>query len=322
MTQKYIEASPAMQVDSNKKEEFRSTKLNSLQPQPDAPTTTKISLETIKFLEEKLDLHAKNNNRKSENRKRRTGSFFDDGCPDIALKSLFRKYDVDRNGTLSREELSVLFSEDLGLTDEQSEIYLYILDQNGDDCVSWDEFLFWMRSKERLQNVTDKVRYKMIRQALDLFQSYDNDHNFALDKEELKTVLLNSGGRVENIEVALQELDKDHNGNISFLEFLSWLNWIPSGDVFYEHAKDWPCRKKELLILFKSNLCSRKTVGCMVRLPQFQPQSKMEMVKKFTTIKYKREKLVTQCRYYYWNYYDNSMKFSPFFKGEECGTLL
>ena len=232
-----------MQVDSNrKKEEFihsvdDNINNNNKSPEVVTPVVTKISMDTIKFLEEKLELHAKNNNRDSDSRKRHTGSFFDDGCPDIALKSLFRKYDVDRNGSLSRDELKVLFSEDLGLTDEQSEIYLYILDQNGDDCVSWDEFLFWMRSKERLQNVTDKVRYKMIRQALDLFQSYDNDHNFALDKEELKTVLLNSGGRVENIEVALQELDKDHNGNISFLEFLSWLNWIPSGELFYENAK-------------------------------------------------------------------------------------
>ena len=238
-----------MQVDSNrKKEEFHNSTNNnnmnmnnnnssSLEPPAIVTPVTKISMETIKFLEEKLELHAKNNNHNSDSRKRQTGSFFDDGCPDIALKSLFRKYDVDRNGSLSRDELKVLFSEDLGLTDEQSEIYLYILDQNGDDCVSWDEFLFWMRSKERLQNVTDKVRYKMIRQALDLFQSYDNDHNFALDKEELKTVLLNSGGRVENIEVALQELDKDHNGNISFLEFLSWLNWIPSDELFYENAK-------------------------------------------------------------------------------------
>ena len=185
--------------------------------------------ETMKLIEAKLV---------SKNKRFRTCSFFDAGCPDVALKSLFKKYDVNHDGQLSREELLVLFQDDLGLDDQQCEIYMYILDRDGDDSVSWDEFLFWMRSKERLQNVTDKVRYQLIRQALDLFQSYDKDHNFALDKNELKTVLINSGGRVENIETALQELDKDHNGNVSFLEFLSWLNWIPTDQVFFDHLED------------------------------------------------------------------------------------
>uniref|UniRef100_A0A7M5WYH6 EF-hand domain-containing protein n=1 Tax=Clytia hemisphaerica TaxID=252671 RepID=A0A7M5WYH6_9CNID len=217
-----------MQIDSNKTQ-------HSTLGIPSQREPFKMSIETIKVIEEKL---AKNRNHTGPERRKRTGSFFDDGCPDVALKSLFRKYDVNRDGQLSRDEIQVLFKEDLGLTDEQSEVYLYILDQDDDGTVSWDEFLFWMRSKERLQNVTDQVRYKLIRQALDLFQSYDRDHNFSLDKEELKTVLINSGGNAENIEIALQQLDKDHNGNVSFLEFLGWLNWIPTGQLFFEHIKE------------------------------------------------------------------------------------
>lgn len=184
----------------------------------------------------------------STTQKRRRGfSFFDEGCPDIALKSLFRKYDLNRDGALSRKELEILLKEDLGLEEDQCEVYVYILDKDGDSCISYEEFHFWLRSKEKLKNVTDNGRFVILRKAIEMFKQYDRDSNFSLDREEVKSLLVNSGGMVENIDTALKELDVDHNGHVSFQEFLTWLNWIPNGQLFFDEGQWWTMYNVKLL---------------------------------------------------------------------------
>lgn len=120
------------------------------------------------------------------------------------------------------------------MEDDQCEVYVYILDKDGDSCISYEEFHFWLRSKEKLKNVTDKGRFVILQKAIEMFKYYDQNSNFSLDREEVKKLLVNSGGQIENIDNALLELDVDNNGQVSFQEFLKWLNWIPQGQLFYE----------------------------------------------------------------------------------------
>ena len=173
--------------------------------------------------------------RKPPRRKRqRLSNFFDDGVPEIALKSLFKKYDVNGDGWLNKKELSGLFVDDLGLEEDQAEIYNYLLDRNGDNRISFEEFLYWMRSNENLKNATEKHRFWLIRNAVDMFQKYDTNGNWSLDMQELKQMIVEHGGTLEKIEDSLAALDEDKNGRISFHEFLKWLDWVPMDELFFE----------------------------------------------------------------------------------------
>ena len=154
-------------------------------------------------------------------------SSFDPNAPDIVLKSLFLKYDTDNSGHLGCNELKTFFKDDLALTEDQAQMYALLLDRDGNANVSFEEFKNWMRSGEYLQSVNDKSRYSVIKQAVDMFKQYDVDGSQALDREEFEKVMLDCGGKPEIVDSALQVLDCDGNGKISFLEYLKWLNWVP-----------------------------------------------------------------------------------------------
>ena len=56
------------------------------------------------------------------------------------VKELFAKYDVNRNGSLSLEELNVLLQRDLGYTAQEAREVFLSADQNGDGDVGEMEF--------------------------------------------------------------------------------------------------------------------------------------------------------------------------------------
>ena len=159
-------------------------------------------------------------------------AFFNPKTPEVALNSLFSKYDGDDSGQLSQAELTVLFKEDLGFDDQQAKIYSLLLDKDGNGEVSFEEFRIWLRSGERLKNITDKSRYVLLVKAVDFFCRFDLDSNQALDQDEFKMLFKEMGGQPNNLDGALKELDKDNNNVISFPEFLRWLNWIPLEDFW------------------------------------------------------------------------------------------
>nr|XP_012553891.1 probable calcium-binding protein CML25 [Hydra vulgaris] len=150
----------------------------------------------------------------------------------IALKSLFNKYDVNGDECLDAKELASLLTTDIGLSEEQAETYIYILYKNGKTFISFEEFQDWMNNNDNLKDVTDATRYYYLRKAIEMFQRYDSNDNFSLDREELRLLLLETGGKEEHLEITLKQLDKDGNGLISFKEFLEWLNWTPLNDIF------------------------------------------------------------------------------------------
>lgn len=50
-------------------------------------------------------------------------SYFARDTPEVAIHSLFEKYDVEKNGELDEAELKELLEGDLGLSPEQACIY-------------------------------------------------------------------------------------------------------------------------------------------------------------------------------------------------------
>lgn len=154
-------------------------------------------------------------------------SYFARDAPEIAIHSLFDKYDLERNGKLDRSELKDLLEGDLGLSPEQSCIYTLLLDQTGEHSVSFEEFFNWLRSGERFQNINDKSRFGTLCQAVEMFKSYDTDNSDTLDKEQFQNLIVSIGYPNADSDELFHKLDSHHNGKLSFVEFMKWLNWLP-----------------------------------------------------------------------------------------------
>ena len=92
-----------------------------------------------------------------------TGSRFSpyQAASEMALHSLFKKYDANHDGTLNESEFHNLLVDDLGLTSDAVEIYQYLLDKNGDGAVSYDELKIWFHSEENLVNVSNDSRFEI-----------------------------------------------------------------------------------------------------------------------------------------------------------------
>lgn len=152
-------------------------------------------------------------------------SYFDENTPDIVIKSLFNKYDKDSSGYLSTKELPDLLTKDLGLSDEESEMYTLLLDKDADGCLNFEEFKKWLNSGEKLQSLGSH-RYNTMCKAVEMFKKYDNDGSGALESNEFSKLCVELGCKPEHTQSALNALDEDGNNKISFIEFMKWLNWI------------------------------------------------------------------------------------------------
>ncbi|XP_066916605.1 uncharacterized protein [Clytia hemisphaerica] len=167
-------------------------------------------------------------------------SYFDKEAPLIVLKSLFDKYDLDLNGKLDSEEFKILLKDDLGLSLEQYEAYKYLLDQDGDGLISFDEFVIWMKSGDKFKAVSDKARYHYLKKAVDMFKQYDLDRDGSIDSKEFDLLYYDIVPNKEKHTNVLRrksmfEVDLDHDGRVSFQEFMRWLHWVPLEDLFLKH---------------------------------------------------------------------------------------
>lgn len=154
-------------------------------------------------------------------------SFFDDNTPSIVIRSLFDKYDKDGSGRLNNSEINDLLQKDLGFSKEQAKVYSLLLDKDGDQSISFEEFLDWLHSGERFKAINDKSRFKTLCKAVELFKTYDADNSNNLSKDEFKHLLDSLGYQGVDVERFFEYLDAHKNGKISFWELMKWLNWVP-----------------------------------------------------------------------------------------------
>lgn len=160
-------------------------------------------------------------------------NYFNESTPKIVIQSLFRKYDQDGNGVLQKNEMMSLLREDMGLDAKKSENVLAAVDKDGDGNVTFEEFFQWLRDTKSIEMINESDekanRYYYTRKAVEYFKKYDKDENGFIDGEELK-LLLKDINYKHSVQVALENMDKDGDGTVSFPEFLKWLNWIPTDD--------------------------------------------------------------------------------------------
>lgn len=158
----------------------------------------------------------------------RRRSYFDEDAPEIALRSLFQKYDFNKDGMLNKQELYSLLEDDLGLDKEQCDLYHHLMDKNADSVISYDEFFTWLHGGENFKTIADKTRYYYLQKAITIFHRYDTDSDMAIDKKEFHKLYKELGGNgKEGEKEMMNKIDIDHNGRISFEEFMRWLNWVP-----------------------------------------------------------------------------------------------
>lgn len=154
-------------------------------------------------------------------------SFFDNNTPAIVIRSLFDKYDKSRTGTLDTKELNELLQIDLGFKKDQANVYSLLLDKDGDQSISFEEFFAWLRSGERFEMINDETRFRTLCKAVELFKTYDKDNSNSLSQEEFKLLLISLGYHDVDAKKFFDYLDKHKNGKISFWELMKWLNWVP-----------------------------------------------------------------------------------------------
>lgn len=152
--------------------------------------------------------------------------YFKESIPSIVMRTLFQKYDVTYDGGLSKDELIVLMENDLGLTLEQIEVPFWLEYKNGKDKLQFDEFRECLEQGIKVTRISPDSRYSFMVSAIEMFRGYDTDRNKILDVAEFTQLHANCGGNPDHVIAALNILDRDGNGGISFYEFKKWLNWV------------------------------------------------------------------------------------------------
>ncbi|KAK3754551.1 hypothetical protein QZH41_005584 [Actinostola sp. cb2023] len=148
------------------------------------------------------------------------------------IHSLFSKYDRDSIDRLDRAGLIAFIhndlKDDIDVDENQIETILMLLDQDGCGSVSFEQFYKWYCSDDKLANVKDERRCRIIQKAVRTFKDFDRNKNGTIDRGELEHLLKSLSFDAQSRENAFDTLDKDKNGKISFPEFISWLKWLPS----------------------------------------------------------------------------------------------
>ncbi|XP_022782129.1 caltractin-like [Stylophora pistillata] len=154
-------------------------------------------------------------------------SYFDRRVPSIAIHSLFDKYDTKRDGKLDEKEMKFFLEETMGMDLEQSQIYFFLLDKDGDLNVSYEEFKDWLRSGERFQRLDNHPKFERVCTAFEHFKTFDTDNSGTLDRQQFEAMMKYLGYRNQDMDEAFAMMDRHNNGKISFWEFMMWLNWAP-----------------------------------------------------------------------------------------------
>lgn len=89
-----------------------------------------------------------------------------------------------------------------------------------------NDLIDWLHSADRY--VHDASRFRILSKAVELFKVFDKNDNGSLDRTEFNLLVRSLGYTEINCDKEFHNMDHDGNGIISFLEFLTWLNWIPS----------------------------------------------------------------------------------------------
>ena len=150
----------------------------------------------------------------------------DKDVPDMALRSVFKKYDKNGDSTISVSEFKSLLA-DLGCTCPCTSALLATIDSDTNVSLSYAEFAAWWRSDIRFE-LADGPLASSLQDLLNYFNYFDHDKSHHIASGELSELLksLSSAGFVRGaippVEEILRAMDNDKSGQVSFGEFALW----------------------------------------------------------------------------------------------------
>lgn len=142
------------------------------------------------------------------------------------LARIFEAVDLDGDCRVDRMELAVALRR-LGVPAEAAENAAIAADYDNDGLIEWSEFVACcLPASKELFGVALQVA----------FQSFDLDNDGSLDKNEVMHLL--QSGQIDTkhlpssrtVEAMVEELDRDHNGRISFAEFHDYFMHADGGN--------------------------------------------------------------------------------------------
>eukprot|EP00927_Polykrikos_kofoidii_P050741 TRINITY_DN44623_c0_g1_i1.p1 TRINITY_DN44623_c0_g1~~TRINITY_DN44623_c0_g1_i1.p1 ORF type:complete len:464 (-),score=67.77 TRINITY_DN44623_c0_g1_i1:209-1600(-) len=156
------------------------------------------------------------------------------------ISRIFKTWDQDGNGKISREELGSVMRELCSFDDDDLQMLLDEADTNKDGCIDYDEFVSWLM---RPQSESLGAAIMDYGDALKpLFNCYDRDKSGSItftefeeihsimrgalrmhakqddDGEPVSILALNT----QDSEKAFTTIDHNHDAKVSFTEFINW----------------------------------------------------------------------------------------------------
>lgn len=147
------------------------------------------------------------------------------------LRSVFNKFDFEKSGYLSPQQFTFLIlrlgkhiKELEGVEFSTAQAVFHLLDTDGDNQISFKDFVDWWRSPEaRKYSYFTGEKGKLLRKAYQLYSSHVSD------KSNMTYSQFNNLMEELNIrysEYDFDALDTNGDGLLSFCEFINWLNWF------------------------------------------------------------------------------------------------
>jgi len=144
------------------------------------------------------------------------------------LKQAFDMADRDHNGKLSKGEFGLLLRRVMpDLPRELFEEEWSNADFNGDGVVSLQEFLQWVKQESQhdfVEALTDASNSHG-KAMCAMFRMWDTDESGTITEQELKEVVkkVSPGLSEKDLAAIFHAMDVDHNGEISYMEFVHFL---------------------------------------------------------------------------------------------------
>ena len=137
--------------------------------------------------------------------------------PDVV--EMFRQIDVDGSKVITYDEFVAYYKAHnriLSKNDELIRLMFTIIDSDGSGEIDLDEFSVFAIAYQNYNIESEPGLFRCI------FFMIDADHSGELDYDEMKKVLLRfyKGSTENDFKMLMKSIDRDHNGNISFVEFL------------------------------------------------------------------------------------------------------
>ncbi|KAJ1689657.1 hypothetical protein LUZ63_013812 [Rhynchospora breviuscula] len=132
------------------------------------------------------------------------------------LRDIFRRFDMDGDGSLTQLELAALLRS-IGLKPTGDELHslLSAMDSNNNGAIEFDELAAAIAPMMTQQSLVDQ------KQLLEVFNAFDRDGNGYISAAELARSMAKMGQPLTFVELTqmMKEADTDGDGVISFSEF-------------------------------------------------------------------------------------------------------